>query len=286
MKLREFDDASYTALRKNLLQSKGSGQQKELLNTLRSSDDFSQWIRSEVDVLPGEELPHLEDPMTESEFKDPPKSTEELVYETWKSITPASACRVAMWGYVTLRHIETSRIKPSYLAANGVAGSNGLERIDQVLNQGDSRQIDGVVRSALRNLSGLPEARGNRSVYVNCPLARAWWRRHIADEVCESTGADMSEVLKVLGYSQQYWEELVSIVVSRNSILGDTKVRTSLIWVLSGFVNDSNSKHLFQSKSVKTIRRLLGIRSAWQEMAVFDKVELKQIMTNSIIPFT
>ena len=242
------------------------------------------WIRSEVDVLTGEEVPQLEDPLTESEFKDPPRSTEEQVYETWKWIPPASACRVAMWGFVTLRHIEEKRLKSSYLAANGVAGSNGLERIDQMLKQGDSRQIDSVVRSALRNMSGLPEARGNRSVYVNCPLARAWWRRYIANEVSEITGADITNVTKVLGYSLQYWEELVSIVVSRNSILGDSKVRTSLIWALSSFVNDADSKHLFQSKSVQSIRRLLGIRSAWQELAVFDTVELKHIMENNIIP--
>ena len=279
MPCEAFEDASYTALRKKLLRSKGSEDQRVFLTVLRSSNDFSDWMKEQVSIEQGESLPILEEALTEAEFQEPPKSTEKQIFDTWKSIAPADACRVTFWGFMTLRHIESGIIQSSFLAINGGSSPTGLERIDRVLKQGNEKDLDSVVRRVLRLMSGLPE-RGNRSVYVNCPLARAWWRRHLADEICGSTGAVLTDVLKVLGYSQQYWEELINLVVSRNSVLGDVKIRTALIWALSEFVNQEESKHLFQGKAIKRVQRLLGIRLAWQELGVFSTVELKQLSSS------
>ena len=277
MPCEAFEDASYTALRKRLLRSKGSEDQREFLSVLRSSSDFSEWVRKQVSIEQGESLPVLEEPLTEAEFQEPPKSTEKQIFDTWRSIAPADACRVTFWGLMTLRHVESGIIQSSFLAVNGGPSPAGLERIDRVLKEGNEKDVDSVVRRALRRMSGLPEARGNRSAYVNCPLARAWWRRYLANEICESTGAVLTDVLKVLGHSQQYWEELINLVVSRNSVLGDVKIRTALIWALSEFVNEEGSKHLFQGKAIKWLQRLIGIRLAWQELGVFSTVELKQL---------
>ncbi len=277
MPCEAFEDASYTALRKRLLRSKGSEDQRKFLSVLRSSSDFSEWVRKQVSIEQGESLPVLEEPLTEAEFQEPPKSTEKQIFDTWRSIAPADACRVTFWGLMTLRHVESGIIQSSFLAVNGGPSPAGLERIDRVLKEGNEKDVDSVVRRALRLMSGLPEARGNRSVYVNCPLARAWWRRYLANEICESTGAVLTDVLKVLGHSQQYWEELINLVVSRNSVLGDVKIRTALIWALSEFVNEEGSKHLFQGKAIKWLQRLIGIRLAWQELGVFSTVELKQL---------
>ena len=277
MPCEAFEDASYTALRKRLLRSKGSEDQREFLSVLRSSSDFSEWVRKQVGIEQGESLTILQEPLTEAEFQEPPKSTEKQIFDTWRSIAPADACRVTFWGLMTLRHVESGIIQSSFLAVNGGPSPTGLERIDRVLKEGNEKDVDSVVRRALRLTSGLPEARGNRSVYVNCPLARAWWRRYLANEICESTGAVLTDVLKVLGHSQQYWEELINLVVSRNSVLGDVKIRTALIWALSEFVNEEESKHLFQGKAIKWLQRLIGIRLAWQELGVFSTVELKQL---------
>lgn len=279
MAYQEFEDSSYTALRKSLLSVKGSERQREFLDVLRSSERSTEWIRKTVEIVPGGELPLLEDSLTESEFKEPPKSTELQIFESWKSISPASACRVTFWGFMTLRHIEEGRIESSFLAANGGALPSGLERIDRVLKEGSEKEIDRTVRAALRRLSGLPE-RGNRSVYVNCPLARSWWRRYLANEVDEYTenNAVARDVLKVLGNSQQYWEELINLVVSRNSVLGDMKVRAALIWALSECVNTEEKKHLFKTVTLTKVHRLIGLRSAWQELGVFSVKELKELI--------
>lgn len=282
MLYKEFEDASYTMLRQNLLRSKGSTTQRKFLSTLRSSNEFSEWIRHQVKIEQGESLPMLEEPLTESEFKEPPKSTEKRIFDTWKSISLAEACRVTFWGFVTLRHIEENRIKSYHLAANGGALTGGLERIDRTLKEGNEKEVDGVVRMALRRMGGLPE-RGKRSVYENCPFARAWWRGYLAHEICEQTGAELKNIVKVLTVSQTYWVRLINLVVSKNSVLGDAKVRTALIWALSDFINDEDKKFLFYDKVLGRIERLIGIRSAWQELGVFSIEELKKIMRDDFI---
>lgn len=281
MSYEKFEDSSYTKLCKDLLRSKGSDDQREFLSYLRSGNEFSDWVRRQVNIDQGESLPMLEEPLTESEFKEPPKSTEKRMFDAWESISPAEACRVTFWGFVTLRHIEESRIKSSYLAANGGALKGGLERIDRTLKEGNAREFDDVVRTALRRMSGLPE-RGKRSVYENCPFARAWWRGYLAREICEKTGAELANVVKVLTVSQSYWVRLINLVVSKNSVLGDAKVRTALIWALSDFINDEDKKHLFHDKFLKQIERLIGIRAAWQELGVFTVEELKEIINKLI----
>ena len=279
-KFEEFEDASYTSLRRELIRSKGSDQQREFLSVLRSSSDYSEWMRSRVKTESGEKLPILEENLTEAEFKEPPRSTERQIFEFWKEIPPASACRVTFWGFMTLRHIEEGRIQSSFLAADNKAASGGLERIERVLKTGSEKEIDSAVRAVLRRMGGLPEARGNKSVYVNCPFARAWWRRYVANEVRENTGAVLRDVIKVLGSSQQYWENLIVFVVSRNSVVGDVKVRTALIWALSEFVDEEKNMYLFQANRLGTMLRLIGIRSAQQELGVFPIEELKELMKN------
>lgn len=278
MSREQFEDASYAELRRKLLRSKGSAAQREFLTALRDSGEFAEWIGERVRVEPGDGLPLLEYPLTESEFKEPPRGEEKRMFDAWKSIAPADACRVPFWGLATLRHIEAERIESRYLAADGGAPSGGREKIDRTLREGTASEVDGAVRAALRRMSGLPEARGGRSVYVNCPFARAWWRGHLAREICAEPGAEPGRVGKILAVSQTYWEELVNLVVSRNSVLGDAKVRTALVWALSDCVDDADKKRLFHAKALTRIQRLIGVRSAWQELGVFSVKELKEMM--------
>ena len=77
MPCEAFEDASYTALRKRLLRSKGSEDQREFLTVLRSSNYFSDWMKEQVSIEQGESLPILEEALTEAEFQEPPKKHRE-----------------------------------------------------------------------------------------------------------------------------------------------------------------------------------------------------------------
>ncbi|MCY4030734.1 MAG: hypothetical protein OXF05_01300 [Hyphomicrobiales bacterium] len=286
-----FRDSDYTHLRKNLLRAKGKRLQREFLEITRNSDTFISWIEqypvsedkgASFDLL-------LTEPLTESDYKEPTKFTEKVLFKRWKNLTPAQASEETFWGYVTLEHIKEGIIQAPYLAANGGNLPGGLERIDKALKENQEQTIDTIVRTILRRLGGLPEARGSKSVYANCPFARAWWRGYVTEEICKETNADYDKVVKTLTVTSTYWEELIVLIVSRNSVLGDNNVRTALIWALSELVEgkdedkNKNKKQLFQPKGIRIISRQIGIRSAWQELGVFSIEDLKQIMERQFL---
>lgn len=280
----EFDDASYTKLKKGLLKRKGSTLQQEFLGALRSRDLFCQWMNARVDHKKGTQLPVSGTRLSECQFSKPPLSTERDLFAMWREVSPAQASRTTFWGLVTLRHIEQGKIDPSFLVYQDGKGKSGRVRLEELLNDGDEKQIDNAVRLALRRMSGLPEVRGVRSVYTNCPFARAWWRCHLAEEVCEASGAERVDVLNVLQKSTEYWEKLIVLVVSRNSVVGDTGVRTALVWALSELVDDKARSQLFTVKGLTQVGRILGIRLAWQELSVLPLEKLKVLILREILP--
>ena len=203
-----------------------------------------------------------------------------MIYGTWKDvITPADACLSEFWGMVTYRHIESGIIQPDFLAVNGGNLAGGKARIDHALKSGVPKQIDDVVRTILRRFSGLQSARGRRSVYVDCPFARAWWRNYFADEMKKNddNDAEYTRVMAVLRVSQAFWEKLVDFIVSRNPTTGYTAVRKALFWGLSELDEDKLKADVLVAKL-----RQLAFRSAIQEFGVFSVSEFKQIIDAEI----
>ncbi len=283
MTYKELNDEDYSSLRSKLIKTKGSAEQKEFLEVLKDSNRFVEWMEGKVKTEEsGKDFDLVSGKLTEHEFKEPPAQTEKELFGKWEKITPAQACRSTFWGYITLRHIKESKIDSSFLAANGGNLPGGLERIDAALSSDDDEKVDSIVRTALRRLSGLPEARGNRTVYVDCPFARAWWRCHIAEEVCETTEADTEKVMEVLRVSQAYWESLVNSVVSKNSVLGDEKIRATLIWILSEKF-DGKKSTFFVNTKLDHIIKSIGVRLAWQELSVFPLDELKVLFEKEFL---
>ncbi len=284
MAYRELNDADYSALRKRLIKEKGSALQREFLGVLKDSTQFIAWIENATETHDeGTDFDLVSDKLSEDEFRELPASAEKDLFEKWEAITPAQACRATFWGYMTLRHIKEGKIEACYLAANGGTLPRGLERIDKALSGGDAKDIDNIVRTAIRRLSGLPEARGNRTVYVDCPFARAWWRGHIAREVCDTAQADLEKVTKVLRINQAYWENLINSAVSKSSVFGDTNIRASLIWALSDLIDNKDKKSLFVAKTIEKIIKRIGIRLAWQELSVFSADELKALFEKEFL---
>ena len=281
----EFDDAGYTRLRRSLIRksAKGSLAQREFLAAARETGKFLDYMKDAVSVQDGMELEPLADQMSEAEFGNPPSDTECRLFDAWRGLTPRIACRTAFWGRVTYRHIEAGRINSSFLAANGGGNVTGVQRIDAALKATGEKAtslLDGAVRTVLRRLGGLPEARGNRSVYVNCPLARAWWRERLVVEVATGEGQGMEREIRAVVHpeSQQYWEDLVTFVVSRNSVFGSVAVRDILIRTLAKALVDNPRTSLRTAEELKRICRSVSATQASRELSVMPEGDVKSIM--------
>ena len=281
----EFDEAGYAKLRRSLIRkvAKGSVAQQDFLAAVRDSDRFLAYVQNVMEVQQGEELEPLSDQMSEAEFANPPSDTERRLFEAWGRLTPRVACRTAFWARVTHRHIKEGRIESSFLAANGGGNVSGAQRIDAALSavgEESTLKLDRCVRTVLRRLGGLPEARGNRSVYVNCPLARAWWRERLVAEVARGQGDGLERKIRAVVHpeSQQYWEELVTFVVSRNSVFGSVLVRNILIRILAEILNDNPGSPLRTADELKRVCRAVSSVQASFELSVVPPDEVQSMM--------
>jgi len=283
-------DSEYRKFIKKLLKRKGSDLQRNFLEALKSNERCVSYIKDNVEIKEGgKTLPLIDRDLTRNEFIDRPLSIKNKIFIAWSELYPAEACLDTFWGCVTLQHIEAGRIQADFLVEE-THGNNSLECINRTLQENDGVKIDRIVRTAIRRASGLQQASGRKSVYSDCAFASAWWQMYIAEEIYNETGREVSldSIIKVLTISKRYWEKLISVVVSQNSIVGDSKVRTALVWALSNQLkqlkDDGKNKPLFKTAGIEKISKLIGVRCAWQELGVFKTDELRAMIEKEIFP--
>lgn len=278
--LVELSDTDYSKFRKELLRVKGSDRQKRFLESVRDTAAFLDHVSSiPTDGTVGPAL--APERMTESEYKDPPASTEQTLYTSWSALPPAVACRSTFWAKLTIEHIKAGRIQSVYLAANGGNLPGGAERIDFVLDdttgQGPKR-IDDCVRTVLRRLGGLPEVRGNRSVYVDCPFARAWWRERMVNQAANGNAQMTAVVRAVIRTNQTYWEKLIDRIVFRNSTFGSENIRNAFLRALALFVQSNPASELTSSPELQRLCRRVATYQGSRELSILSDSELDALM--------
>jgi len=284
---REFVDADYTRFRKSLLLArKGGNGQKDFLAACLDSLEFAGKL-SEVSVQGSVDVELAPEPLTENEFAAPPADTEGRLYESWANLTARTACRTAFWANVTCRHVREGKIESAYLAANGADSAGGAARIDRALHlngHAGDKEVDACVRTVLRRMGGIPEARGKRTVYVDCPFARAWWREWLVRQVARGDEGLAESVRTVVRINQTYWEKIVDRIVSRNSTFGCATVRAAFIHALARAVYDDPASGLRNPKILIRACRRVAAHQAIRELSILSDDELNQIMAEVLEP--
>ena len=281
----ERDEIAYTkftALRGPLLRKKGGPFQREFLRAAKNSGEFVDLMNDKVPATSGARVPLFAGPLTESSFREMTPDQEDAVYELWREIPPRVACKVSFWAETTVRHIEAGHIEEAYwLAANGGGSQSGDERIDQALartDEGGDRAVDGCVRTILRRMSGLPAARGNRSVFVNPPFGRAWWRERMLDRISNREGTESRDSLRaVVRESQEYWEKLVSMIVSRGPVFGSVDVQDAFVNGLARHFRHKPDTPLASSETLTVALRRFSNVAAARELAALSFEEVGDI---------
>ncbi len=276
---KELDNAAFSRLRRDLLREKGGELQEEFLYALQEDHQFLEFI-GRIPVTGKGTVSLCPHPLTETEYREPPVDTQLMLYDVWEMLTPRIACRSSFWGNITCHHIRQGRIKAAYLAANG-SYAGGAERIDRALRRAGKKRakmMDDCVRTALRRLSGLPEARGNRTVYVDCPFARTWWRERLAVQVGRNDADLTKKVRDLVRLSKTYWEKLVVMIVSRNSVMGSHEIREAFVTRLAETIQLSGNQRLANAQWLVRACRNLSAVQAVRELSVLNRKELEDIM--------
>ncbi len=288
MGYRELDPDEYSAFQKRMLRSKGGEEQRAFLAALYNNDTFVKFIEDKVKTNDGRALPTFNGApiRSDSTFKELTPDQEASVYALWQDIPPRTACRFSFWASVTLEHIRSGAVcEATYLAANGGITESGEERIDIALRKhgGDegNKAIDACVRTALRRMSGLREARGARSVFVNPTFGRAWWRERIVANVSKLQGAQDVDALRgVVRYNQQYWENLVTMMVSRGAVYGSANVQAALINELAKHLREHPDTPLRAASTLRVALRRISNSAATIELGVLSFAEIGAIISD------
>ena len=117
-------------------------------------------------------------------------------------------------------------------------------------------------------------------MYVNCPLARAWWRERLVAEVATNEGEGLERQIRAVVHpeSQQYWEDLVTFVVSRNSVFGSVAVRNILIRTLAEVIDENPTTPLRTADELKRVCRSVSSIQASLELSVVPPEDVKTMM--------
>lgn len=284
----ELEPESYLGLQTALLKEKGGDAQRRFLSAARDSGDFLALVEQGTRIVDGEPVGGFDGALTESSFKEPTEDQERRMYEIWQDVPPRVACRVSFWASVTVAHIRSGKIaEASWLASNGGVAECGAERIDRALYEGgggSARAIDDCVRTIFRRMSGLPAARGNRSVFVNPTFGRAWWReRLVARILARGPAVEYREaLLDVVRRSQEYWERLVTMIVSRGSVFGSVDVQDALVNGLAKHLRERPNTSLMRVAALVTLLRRFSNVYASRELATLEFGEIGDIVDSLI----
>lgn len=287
----ERDDAAYTLLHRGLLRQKGGSFQRKFLMTVKCRSAFIEFMDEHAKATSGEDVEQFVGALTPSAFKELPAKSEQAIHDAWSDLPPRMACRTSFWAHVTLRHIESGRIEEaSWLAANGGRNESGAERIDRALarlndgRDGAPKEVDDCVRTVLRRMSGLPAARGNRSVYVDCSFGRAWWRERLVKRVLSRDHAESRSALQnVVRCSQTYWERLITMIVSRGSVFGSVDVQDAFINSMAKHFEAEPNTPLRTSGSLTVVLRRLSNIAAARELGVLEFEEIGTIVDDLLL---
>ena len=281
---QELDETQYHRLQTGMLKTKGSETQREFLVAAKENDDFVAFMCAQVETRDGAILPTFDGPLTEQSFKEPTADQELRMYQLWCETPPSTACRVSFWAGVTLEHVRHNKVaQASWLAANGGITESGEERIDRALAMNDdagNKTVDDCVRTIFRRMSGLPAARGNRSVFVDCTFGRGWWRERLISRISGrgQSVEDRTSLLEAVRRNRAYWENLVTFIVSRGSVFGSADVQDAVINSLAKCINRDHNTPLRNASTMNVaLRRLSSIASA-REIGVLEFVEISELV--------
>ena len=280
LRIETLDRTGLEQAQKSLLPTRDSGrrggdEQRAFLG-LAASDDagFCSFVRS-WGLRSGTPPPVTAAQLSERELVDPPWSTERAIAATWANLPVNLGARPETWTRIHVEMIEQGRIKSSFLATNG-NGESGKGRIALALRGDDPQQIDACVRTVLRRLGGVIEARANRTAYLDCPLARAWWRHRYAVEAHETFSAHPVQALSAALRPAFRWEALVEAMVSKLTVIGDRAIRPAVVQCLADGAGES-------SRDVADMLSWIGRRTTVQALGALGPDHVRRLVAERFL---
>ena len=279
---RILNAAKYNEFQRSVIERKGGRNQVTFLRAMQKKESFLAYM----DMIPTEGSQSYPTPnwkFTEREFRNPPVCTEEKIYDHWKDLSPAVASCPGFWAQATIDLVREGCIQQTNLS--GKSKAPGDRQIDNALQEMCVLSIDSCVRDILRRMSGIQYARGNRSVFSDCTLARAWWRERLVRQVSHETGLAPREIGVALRDSKAHWEALVTAIVSRGTVFGNRAVQNAFVANLASLwtADPSQDRSKLRASLIKDACQSVCMVGASIELPVLDLDDIHALMRNLMV---
>lgn len=224
------------------LQSAITGGHKELGAYLRRVLHIGEKI------IGAPKIPRSE--LTPDECQTPPIELERELWAAWSGLRRRFTSRPVYWLLCHVEWIEQGRF--------GKAG----HRLDAALGNRRGKVLEAKTRNLLRHTGGIPHERGKTSVFSDCPLARAWWRGYMAEQVALVANAGMSgeDAHRVLHANRQAWETLARLSVKSVTTILQPKARAAVVSHLKVRLNKHGRLRPADVQEVATLVARKGLR--------------------------
>ena len=286
---KRYNSTAFSQFRKEGISEKGGDSQRQILEAARDLDsaDFVAWLDERiafygdgaVSVVGDDDPALLEAPrLSVGEFITPPQNTALLWFAAWQDFPLSDAVSPSFWGYLTRQMIAAGKLRPYDLMVSSrsqteqrdeFAGKNQINGALNASEQERPKKMDACVRDFFRHLSGLPEERAARTVYLDCPFSRAWWQCHVARSVAPDGWKE--GVLELL-MKRAVWEQLAEKMASRLTVLGDANIRNGIIQFL---MSDDIQGNFRKKDLLRPLLIRVGVMTSWCALGFFPPKDVQ-----------
>ena len=273
---KRYDPIALRNFRRKAIVENGDDFQREILTRILDGKNFAPWLDEKINCpTEGDNIafPSECKRLCTKEYIEFPETTMRMYYLAWQGIPLSDAATPAFWAYMTRQAVAEGKLASHDLVLSSqdskpdaVTGKNNIKQaLEDLTGDAQSDQMGKLTRNFIRNLCGLHEKRGARSIYQDCPFARAWWQCHIAHKASPNDWQD--KILPMLR-EKPVWEHVSDKMVSRLTVIGDINIRNGIIL------------HLLEQKerkkeNIKDLLTRIGVMSAWCALGFFSPEEIK-----------
>lgn len=254
---------------KKLLETKAGRVQKEFLDIcLSGKDGFMQYLHEHLLATAGNVLDggiaDIEHDFSEREFLFLPKSTQQVIWNTFRNEPFARMHSCGCWGYQVIRLVETGRIEARHLAANPEGEfETGHFAIETAFNA-PAEKMDSCVRRILRSMCN-PAPRGMRVVFKDFAISKSYWRWHWTARMHQHIGLGFDQILDI--FDGACYAELSEKMHSSESHLESGNVLGGMLLFLFA---EQQAGRPVTSRHIRSIVDNIGGESVWKKLETQD----------------
>lgn len=199
--------------------------QQEIDNRVRQgAAALANYMRSAIDIpTPSPfNIPEFNIKLTPNEFLDPPFELEQRIAASLAGqVSRAHASHPAFWFTCHAKWISTGKfvddLPQAMLAGQNIANKQGL--------------LEHQTRNFIRRTGGIDVVRSRTSVFSDCTIARAWWRREIASDAAKASQGelDVDTAHRILSINNPAWESFVTDALRRVPVANHARLRAAIL---------------------------------------------------------